>query len=210
MRSINCTEWTNKIVVDHVMEHCNSGEEQTTAAHHNMDEFQKPLISEKSQTQKTRNGMIPFIWPSRRLQKPGCGSWGLTTKGQEGTFGDDGCVLILYCGGGYNCKPFQNSLNCMRKTDEFYCMKLYLNKLIKNQKESEKPDTTFFHSNHNWKSAYDFSKKLHYYCVQNINYESVSSYCLKPHHVHIQLFHNSAYDSLEGPPSIPLAYPSFV
>lgn len=53
--------------------------------------------------------------------------------------------------------------------DALYCMKLYLNKLIKNKKESEKPNTAFLRSNHNMKSAYTFSK-LYNYCIQNINH----------------------------------------
>lgn len=56
--------------------------------------------------------MTPFIGHSRRLQ---------------GTFWDDGHVLILIAGG-YTCRLLQSLLNCVLKMGGFYCMKLYLNK----------------------------------------------------------------------------------
>lgn len=53
--------------------------------------------------------------------------------------------------------------------------------LIKNQKESEEPNTTFLYS-YNMKSAHSPSKKLYSYCKQNINYDkNIYSYYLKLH-----------------------------
>ena len=48
-------------------------------------------------------------------------------------------------------------------------MKLYLSKLIKNQKEPEKPNGTFLQSNHNMQSAYNLPKKLHNCRKQSTN-----------------------------------------
>lgn len=53
--------------------------------------------------------------------------------------------------------------------DAIKILKLYLNKMIKNKKESEKPHyIPSFQPQ--YESAYNFSK-LYNYCIQNINHD---------------------------------------